>query len=320
MSSFNDIKIVYLTAARLSLVAERVYDLDVVVGPTEPQDMAKPALFLGVLLAFAWPALADPESASGDKIPDFSGGWARIGDLVETFEPIPGSVGGGPVLVDPSHPHEQGGDALEWVAALDNPILKPETLAKLRTITEAELEGIPHVKDEGICLPSGVPMILNRRGGAIEMLQTPGQVTIINARDEQARFIYLNVPHSKNPGHSWYGESVGHYENGDTLVVDTIGQNDKTQIDRFGTPHSDQIHVIERYRLSADRRSLEVQFTVDDPGAFTMPWSGRARFAARRADWDEQVCAENNRFVGTVTVRGKRTTTVPTPTANKPDF
>jgi hypothetical protein len=299
------------------LFAEQVYCLAVGHGV----DMTKSALFLGISLALAWPALADPESANSDTIPDFSGGWARIGDLVETFEPIPGSTAGGPVLVDPKHPHEQGGDALEWVAALDNPILKPETRAKLRTITQAEIEGVPHLKDEGLCLPSGVPMILNRRGGAIKMLQTPSQVTIINARDQQARFVYLNVPHSKNPaGHSWYGESVGHYENGDTLVVDTIGQNDKTQIDRFGTPHSNQIHVVERYRLSADHRAMEVQFTVDDPGAFTMPWSGRARFAARRTDWDEQVCAENNRFVGTVTVGGKKMTTVPTPTSDKPDF
>jgi len=283
--------------------------------------MPKSALLLGVFLgAFAWPALADPE-ATGDSIPDFSGGWARLGNLVETFETIPGNAGAGPMVVDPKYPHSEGGDGpLQWVSSLDNPILKPETRAKLRAITEAEINGIPHIKDEGMCQPSGVPMLLNRRGSALELLQTPTQVTIINARDEQVRFIYLNVPHSKNPAHTWYGESIGHYEGGDTLVVDTIGQNDKTQIDRFGTPHSDQIHVIERYRLSPDRKSLEVQFTVDDPGAFTMPWSGRARFARRRGNWEEEVCAENNRFVGTVSVGGKITTHVPTPTADKPDF
>ncbi len=115
-----------------------------------------------------------------------------------------------------------------------------------------------------MCQPSGIPMLWNRRGGAIQILQTPTQVTILNARDHQVRYIHLNVPHSENPGHSWYGESVGHYEGGDTLVVDTIGQNDKTQIDRFGTTHSDQIHVMERIRLGPDGRSFEVQFTVED--------------------------------------------------------
>ena len=163
--------------------------------------MLKPALIVGALVgAFAWPALADPEAASDGKIPDFSGGWARVGQLVETFEPIPGNAGAGPMLVDPKHPHVDGGDGpLQWVPSLDNSILKPETLAKLRTIAEAEIEGIPHLKDEGMCQPSGVPMILNRRGSAMEILQTPTQVTMLNARDQQVRFIYLDVPHSKNP-------------------------------------------------------------------------------------------------------------------------
>jgi hypothetical protein len=285
--------------------------------------MSRSVLLLGILFGgLACPALADPATGSAQKIPDFSGGWARIGDLVETFEAIPGNSGPGPILVDPVHPHVDGADseaANRWAAALDNPILKPETLARLRTITEAELKGIPHIKDEGLCQPSGVPMILNRRGSGIEILQTPTQVTIINARDHQVRRIYLDVPHSKNPGHTWYGESVGHYEGGDTLVVDTIGQNDKTQIDRFGTPHSDQIHVVEHYHLSPDRR-LEVQFTIDDPGAFTMPWSARVRLVNRPPTWEEEICAENNRFVGTVTVGGKIMTSVPMPTATKADF
>ena len=103
-------------------------------------------------------------------------------------------------------------------------------------------------------------------------------------------------------------------------MVDTIGLNDKTQTDRFGTPHSDRMHVVERYRVARDHRTLEVQFTVDDPGAFTMPWSARARFRARPPIFEEQVCAENNRFVGLVFDGGRPTTTVYTPTAAKPDF
>jgi hypothetical protein len=272
--------------------------------------------------SLAWPPAAFPENDNGLPVPDFSGGWARIGALVETFETIPGFPGAGPIMVDPLHPHLEGGSGqdVEWVAQLDNPILKPATRAKLQTITEEELQGIPHLKDEGLCRPSGVPMILNRRGAAVQILQRPTQVVILNARDSQARFIYLNVPHSKEPGRTWYGESVGHYEAGDTLVVDTIGQNDKTQVDRFGTPHSDQIHVVERYRLSSDRRTMEVQFTVDDPGAFAMSWSARARFAASSAAWDEEVCAENNRFIGSVSVDGKVTKVVSIPTADHPDF
>jgi hypothetical protein len=286
--------------------------------------MPKSALLNGLFaVSLVSPGLAVAQSTNASDIPDFSGGWARIGGLVETFEAIPGHDGPGPILEDPLYPHAQGGvgQSLQWVPDLDNPILKPETRAKLQAIRDAELRGIPHVKDEGMCMPSGVPMILNRRGGGpVQILQTPTQITMLNGRDSQMRRIHLNVPHSEDPGHTWYGESVGHYEGADTLVVDTIGQNDKTQIDRFGTSHSDRIHVVERYRLSPDRREMDVQFTVVDPGAFTMPWSGRARFRSRDGEWDEQICAENNRHIGEVTVWGQITTDVPTASDDTPDF
>ena len=83
----------------------------------------------------------------------------------------------------------------------------------------------------------------------------------------------MNVPHSANPKPSWYGESVGHYE-GDTLVVDTVGFNDKTFVDSYRTPHTDKLHVVERFRLIDGGNTLEVAFTVDDPGTFYQPWSG----------------------------------------------
>jgi hypothetical protein len=293
----------------------------------KPQErrMPKSVLLLGVAIAgLTWPGLAESQSASGQKIPDFSVGWARIGDMVETFEPVAGASAG-PITIDPKFPRVQGGvgDELRWVADLSNPILKPDTRAKLKFIVDNEIIGIPHIKDEGMCMPSGVPMLHNRRGGAIQLLQTPTQITILNARDHQVRFIYLNVPHSKTlpKGNGWYGESVGHYEGGDTLVVDTIGQNDKTQIDRFGTTHSDKIHVVERFQISPDGRNMTVTFTVDDPGAFTMPWTGQARFRRATGDWDEQICAENNRFVGRITVHGQvLNDAVPMPVDDTPDF
>jgi hypothetical protein len=268
--------------------------------------------------------------AEQGSIPNFAPnsnvGWVASGKGfgVDFVQPPSGP---GPVTNDPAYPYLTNAEAARTgrqptyrVADLTNPILKPWVVEEMRKANNEVLAGkIPFTADSR-CYPAGVPSFLLFPANPVRFIQTPDQVLMIWQQDAQVRRVHLNQPHTADPKPSWYGESVGHYEGGDTLVVDTIGQNDKTQIDRFGTPHSDQIHVIERYRLSADRRSLEVQFTVDDPGAFTMPWSGRARFAARRADWDEQVCAENNRFVGTVTVGGKRTTTVPTPTASKPDF
>lgn len=284
--------------------------------------MAKSALVLGVFLGgFVWSGLAASQNSHSRDVPDFSGSWDRIGEHVEMYEEIPGFEGAGPMMADPRHPGGTvPGHRLPQVASLDNPILKPETLARLQAITDAELQDIPHIKDEGMCRPTGIPMEWNRTHAALRILQTPTQITIINARDHQFRVIYLDMPHSENPGHTWHGESVGHYEGGDTLVVDTIGQNDKTQIDRYGTPHSDKIHVTERIRVSPDRQSLDVEFTVNDPGAFTMPWSGLARHTSRYIEWEEEVCAENNRYVGRVTIDGVITEHVPTPTDTTPDF
>jgi hypothetical protein len=118
-------------------------------------------------------------------------------------------------------------------------------------------------------------------------------------------------PHSKYLPHTWFGESVGHFE-GDTLVVDTLGQNDKTYTDHFFTPHSDKIHVIERYKVSADHKPMQVQISVDDPDVFTMPWSAEATYRADMTPYEEVVCAENN--------RGFDSYPISIPTAAKPDF
>lgn len=103
-----------------------------------------------------------------------------------------------------------------------------------------------------------------------------------------------------------YGESVGHYE-GDTLVVDTIGMTADTPVDLFGTPHSEDIHVVERYRVTGEgnRARLEVRITVDDAKAFKKPWGGVLSYGrtansrwAGQTELEEEVCAENNRDFG----------------------
>jgi hypothetical protein len=80
---------------------------------------------------------------------------------------------------------------------------------------------------------------------------------MIFAGDSQVRRVYIDMRHSANPKPSWYGEWVGHYE-GDTLVVDTIGPNDKTFVDNYRTPHSEKLHVTERWKLIDDGNMLEV--------------------------------------------------------------
>jgi hypothetical protein len=116
---------------------------------------------------------------------------------------------------------------------------------------------------------------------------------------------------------SWYGDSVGHYE-GDTLVIDTVGQAVKplSVVDGFGTPHTAKLHVVERYRVIRDARGkgLEVKFRVEDPGAFTMPWAGMVVYRSARGAWEEVVCAENNRSFADGTVLAQ------IPEQPRPDF
>jgi hypothetical protein len=269
------------------------------------------------LCIVGWPDLAPAQTGA---VPDFSGLWTRKWVTASTYDAPPS--GPGPVMVDaaqPHHGHRAGVaglpdlDSTAWVADYSNPILKPEAREVVKRITEAELAGRPHVELQTLCRPSGVPEILNLRDN-MQMLPLPSgrEITILYWRDNQVRHVYMDVAHSENPPKTWYGESIGRYE-GDTLVIDTIGLNDKTDTDRFGTPHSDQIHVVERYRLSDDKATLEVLFTVDDPVYFTTQWSGRADYRRDQRPVREIVCAENNQPVGI----GDQP---PIPTAAKPDF
>jgi hypothetical protein len=155
----------------------------------------------------------------------------------------------------------------------------------------------------------------------MEIVQTPKEVLLMWKRDAQIQRVYLNVPHSKNPPYSWYGESVGHYENGDTLVVDTIGLDDKGAtgaIDRFRTPHTKQLHVIERFKLTNGGKRFEVLVHVEDPGTFTSPWEGLIKFEQgyeyRNDHWEEDICAEAGD--GLIPVPGA----VPIPHATRKDF
>jgi hypothetical protein len=172
---------------------------------------------------------------------------------------------------------------------------------------------VPYIAREH-CWPAGVPgFTVFTRVQPIHFIQIPDKVLIYNELNAEVRHIYLNAPHSANPKASWYGESVGHYE-GDELVVDTIGISDKTYVDNYRTPHTAQIHIVERFKLIDGGSRLQSLVTVSDPGAFNMPWSGLQRWR-RLTDRPmvENLCAENNvDFFGY--------DAHPIPQAVKPDF
>ena len=146
-------------------------------------------------------------------------------------------------------------------------------------------------KDVG-CLPPGVPRIYIQPF-ALEMIQTPGRVVEYFEFDHHVRQIFTDGrQHPKDPELTWMGDSIGWYE-GDTLVVDTVGLNEKTWIDRGGLPHSDQLHVIERISRP-NHEALEITITIDDPKAYTKTWSGYRNYKLEPT-WNikEFICADN---------------------------
>jgi hypothetical protein len=241
---------------------------------------------LGVLLASVAAAAAQPAE------PDLTGLWTRGPAVQSAFQPPPS--GPGPVRnLTPPPPTAGGGFGGSWRGDHTNPILQPWAAQRVKQHADADAAGKPFLTPQQRCYPHGVPFVL-QLNDTVQVLQTPNVVALLYAREMRTRLIYLNVAHPKDLEPSYYGNSVGHFE-GDTLVVDTIGLNDKTWTDRMGTPHTTQLHVVERYRLLEDGKVLRVNFTVEDPGAFTMPWSATVSYRPEPDGYHEQVCAENNR-------------------------
>jgi hypothetical protein len=109
-----------------------------------------------------------------------------------------------------------------------------------------------------------------------KIVQTPEFVYFLYEYDQAWRPVALNAKHSDDPDPTWYGESVGKWE-GDTLVVDAIGFNDRAWLDPIGHPRSEQMHLTERWRR-VDHDTLVDELTFEDPVAYTKPWSGQLTF------------------------------------------
>jgi hypothetical protein len=171
-----------------------------------------------------------------------------------------------------------GRQPTERVADLSNPILQPWARDVLRKRNELVLSGKLIGTPTASCWPKGVTgFLLSPMTQPMFFVQGKQEVVMILTSFNDVRHIHLTDKHSANIKTSWYGESIGHYD-GDTLVVDTIGLDDRTWMDGFGTPHTKQLHVIERFHLIEDGKVLEANVHVEDPGAFTMPWDAIQRF------------------------------------------
>lgn len=151
---------------------------------------------------------------------------------------------------------------------------------------------------ESYCVASGMPRAMRGPNYPIQILQTPGQITILFEALHNMRFIYLDeeLPPKEEVEPSLWGVSVGHWE-GDTLVVKTIGLSDRTTLDKVGLPHSDELEVTEHIRLTS-KDNFENIITINDPKAFTRPWKIRATYKRMPPGTRimEYECADNNRY------------------------
>jgi hypothetical protein len=217
---------------------------------------------------------AAPASSPNPFAPNPGVAW-----ITRSTEFTPPPSGAGPVGQDSAHPfvsneefRDTGRQPTLPVADLNNPILQPWVKEELRKRNELVVAGKGGLSPAANCWPVGVPAFALLPIQPIFFVPGPKEVVIIWQGDHhQLRHVYLTDKHSAKPTPSWFGESIGHYE-GDTLVVDTIGMNARTFVDDYFTPHTEKLHVVERFRVIEGGRRLEVKVHVEDAGAFTMPW------------------------------------------------
>jgi hypothetical protein len=273
-----------------------------------------------LLATIAFPSLAETPKA----IPDFGGTWARNAFNFEIPKSGPGPIANlRRVGKDASTPTTGGGDPIPLVGDFRNPILKPHAAEVVKRMGDGSAAGHDILDPSNQCAPYSPPYVLAMQQ-RVTVLQTKDQVTLVYSQDDQVRRIRLNEKHPAHLKPTAMGHSVGHYE-GDTLVVDTIGigVGPYTVVDRYGTPQSEAMHVVERYRLIDDaeariaqerheqiagrlggragntsfvpdaKKALQVHVTIDDPNSYTTQWSGNITYRLTADAWEERICAEN---------------------------
>ena len=166
----------------------------------------------------------------------------------------------------------------------------------LQPWAKARMEATDGVADDTgqVCLPDGIFRYPSMAGRFI-WLQERGRIVMVfqNINTAGVKRIYLDRPHPKNPIPSWNGDSIGRWE-GDTLIVDRGNFTDEVWLDQESHPHTDKLHVIERYRRP-DLGHLEAEITVEDPGVLARPWTfKRVSDLAPKEQLREFICDENN--------------------------
>jgi hypothetical protein len=279
--------------------------------------MSKHVLIAAIFLATV--PVSSTWSANEAPRLDFSGGWGRN---AFNFEPMPS---GPQPLTNLSRNPDGTGNAAQLVGDYRNPILNPEAAAVVKAKGELAKAGKGYPDPSNQCRPYAPPFTFAMQENFEMLPKKDGTMTIVYSQDDQVRWVRMNGTHPAKVVPSHMGDSVGHYE-GDTLVIDTIGimTGPITPVDRWGTPHSDALRVVERYRFidgaaakaaqekweKADGRvrgamgvrdfdpdtnvkGLQLELTVEDPNVFTTPWTALVTYRRVAGPWEERVCADN---------------------------
>jgi hypothetical protein len=280
--------------------------------------------FLAVTLIPSFSVAAPGGDAAIPQLGSRDFGW-NVNFWDFQLDPPQGSAHG-PIKTDPKYPYNSqiqnggffaGGELRPPIVNTKDPILKPWAAEQMQATNEEVLSGkrpLPFIS-QSRCWPGGVPGQLFFLQ-PMYFIQMPNEVLMIWERDHFVRRIYLTDKHSENVKPSWFGESIGHYEGGDTFVVDTIGLagGKYHYIDSFRTPHTEKLHVVERFTISQDGRALTAIVTVEDPDTFNGPLTLKQTWRKNAVAMGEMVCAES------AGVDHFNQNLHPIPQADKPDF
>ncbi len=218
------------------------------------------------------PDLSAPTPRTTDKKPDLSGVWRTILPTRQVPEAYPGE----PTFFNMEN-YLVPGSKMEML---------PPALALYQEHRRVLGADRPSEK----CLPHGIPDAMAIPGTPMKIVQTPGLTLILHEEFARFRQIFTDgrpFPPDMNP--AWLGSSIGHWE-GDTLVVETAGLNDKTWLDDYGHPHSDALRTTERFHR-VDVGHMDLEITFDDSKYYAKPWTTRMQFQLMPdTDLIEDVC------------------------------
>jgi len=223
-----------------------------------------------------------PPPRTADGKPDFTGVWQGGSNRVGTWEEAntgPG-VGGAP-----APQAGRGGQA----PARNPPPYQPWAAAKVLEFFNRRGIDDPEAR----CAAPGVPRITTIGLFPMQIVQTPQAIVMLYEVFHVFRIIPINAKHPDDLEPSYMGDSVGRWE-GDTLVVDVTGFNDKTWLGPVGSFHSEELHVVERY-TRVDYNTINYDVTMEDPKVFTKPWNTHSTIMLRNGTrLREYECSENN--------------------------